>query len=490
MSLAELIVPETGSLRSAVAQLDRGGPAIAIAVDGQGRYRGLVDVASIEAALAAGHSPDEPAALAAKAVPVLAHNAADTDVARHLASNSSFAVLVDADKRPLDYTSPARARRIPVAEPSLSGNELKYVTECVETAWLSSQGPFVRRFESEIAQRMGIPAEQALAVSNGTVALHLGLLALGIGPGDEVIVPDLTFAATINTVIQAGATPVIVDVDRKSWNIDPAAAAAAITPRTKAIMPVHLYGQPADMDPLLDMAKRHKLLIIEDAAEAMGSSYRGKPCGAIGDAGTFSFFSNKLITTGEGGAVVFRDAKSAQRARMLRDHGMDPKKRYWHLEVGFNYRLTNLQAALGCAQIEQLDRFLSRKLEVASQYGATLGGIDGVTLPAVLPELLNSYWAYSIIVDFASLGIDRDEFARRLDQAGIETRPLFYPLHEMPPYQRYAGNRAYPVTTALSRDGLSLPSAVTLSAPETSYIGHVIGRQINTRRLARRIGIA
>jgi perosamine synthetase len=222
----------------------------------------------------------------------------------------------------------------------------------------------------------------------------------------------------------------------------------------------------------------------------MGSAYRGKPCGAIGDAGTFSFFSNKLITTGEGGAVVFRDAHAAQRARMLRDHGMDPKRRYWHLEVGFNYRLTNMQAALGCAQIEQLDKFLARKIEVAGQYAAALGRVDGVMLPAALPGLLNSYWAYSITVDFGSLGISRDDFAKRLDQAGIETRPLFYPLHEMPPYQRYAGNRAYPATTALSRDGLSLPSAVTLTAAETCYIGHAIARQIAARRLARRVGIA
>jgi perosamine synthetase len=490
MSITDLIVREGDSLRATLAVLDRPGPAIAIAVDAAGRYLGVVDAASIEGAIAAGNNLDAATSAAIRTNGSLPANADPATLARHFEGSPAFVPLLDADRRPVDYASPARARRIPVAEPSLSGNELKYVTECVTTGWLSSQGPFVRRFEAEIATRMGLPPEQVLAVSNGTVALHLALLALGVGPGDEVIVPDLTFAATINTVIQAGATPVIVDVDRKSWNIDPTAVAAAITPRTKAIMPVHLYGQPADMDPLLELARRHKFFVIEDAAEAMGSSYRGKPCGAIGDSGTFSFFSNKLITTGEGGAVVFRDAQHAQRGRMLRDHGMDPKKRYWHLEVGFNYRLTNMQAALGCAQIEQLDRFLARKIEVAGQYGAVLGRIDGVTLPAVLPELLNSYWAYSVAIDFASLGISRDDFAVRLDKAGIETRPLFYPLHEMPPYRRYAGNRDYPATTSLSRDGLSLPSAVTLSAAETGYIGHAIARQIAARRLARRVGIA
>jgi perosamine synthetase len=490
MSISDLIVREGDSLRATLAVLDRPGPALAIAVDAEGRYRGLVDGNTIEGAIASGNDLDAPTKTAIRSNGALPASSSPAVLAERLAAGTALIPLLDADQRPVDYASPARARRIPVAEPSLSGNELKYVTECIETRWISSQGPFVRRFEAEIGKRLGLPAEQVLAVSNGTVALHLALVALGIGPGDEVILPDLTFAATINTVIQAGATPVIVDVDRVSLNIDPAAVAAAITARTKAIMPVHLYGQPAEMDALLALATRHKLLVIEDAAEAMGSRYKERPCGAIGDAGTFSFFSNKLITTGEGGAIAFRDPRSAQRARMLRDHGMDPAKRYWHLEVGFNYRLTNMQAALGCAQIEQLDRFLERKIEIAGQYGETLGGVDGVALPASLPGLLNSYWAYSIVMDFAALGISRDEFAVRLDKAGIETRPLFYPLHEMPPYRSYVGNRAYPTTTALSRGGLSLPSAVTLSAAETRYIGGVIARQAQLRRLVQRVGLA
>lgn len=490
MSISDLIVRDGDSLRATLTVLDRPGPALAIAVDGNGRYLGVADAASIENAIAAGHDLDArmtPAIRPNGALPATTEPGA---LAKNLEAGPGFIPLLDAEQRPVDYASPSRARRIPVAEPSLSGNELKYVTECLTTGWISSQGPFVRRFEADIGQRLGVPAEQVLAVSNGTVALHLALVSLGIGSGDEVIVPDLTFAATINTVLQAGATPVVVDVDRVSLNIDPAAVASAITARTKAIMPVHLYGQPAEMDALLALAARHKLLVIEDAAEAMGSAYKGKPCGAIGDAGTFSFFSNKLITTGEGGAIVFRDPRAAQRARMLRDHGMDPKKRYWHLEVGFNYRLTNMQAALGCAQLEQLDRFLARKIEIAQQYGKALGTVDGVALPASLSGLLNSYWAYSIVIDFNGLGISRDDLAVRLDRAGIETRPLFYPLHEMPPYKPYVGNRAYPVTTALSGGGLSLPSAVTLTVAETGYISGVIARQIQARRLARRVGIA
>lgn len=487
ISVTNLFIRDSESLRASLAALDRPGPAIGITVDQSGRYRGLIDPASIESAMTAGHGPDAPAAVATRPDGALAASAAKPDIERLLAQ-TSFVPLLDAEQRPVDFASPARERRIPVAEPSLTGNELKYVTECVETGWISSQGSFVKRFEAEIAKRLGV--EHVLAVSNGTVALHLALLALGVGPGDEVLVPNLTFAATINTVIQVGATPVIVDVDPHSWNMDPAAAAAAITPRTRAIMPVHLYGQPAEMDALMALADRHGLFVVEDAAEAMGSAYKGKCCGAIGDAGTFSFFSNKLITTGEGGAVVFRDGVVAQRARRLRDHGMDAAKRYWHVEVGYNYRLTNLQAAVGCAQLEQLGEFLAAKIDIAQKYGARLGKVEGLTLPAALPGLLNSYWAYSVIGDFSSLGITRDEFMGRLDKAGIETRPLFYPLHVMPPYGAYAGNRSFPVTTTLSDGGLSLPSAVTLTAAELNYISGVIERQVAARRLARRIGIA
>ena len=487
MSLEKLTVRESDSLRATLGVIDQPGPAIAIGVDARGRYKGLVDAAALEAAVNAGHGLDSAVGPALRPNGALPASAGAAQIAKSL-DEHGLVPLLDGEGRPVELATAANGRRIPVAEPSLSGNELKYVTECIETRWISSQGGFVRRFEAEIAKRLGM--EHALAVSNGTVALHLALLALGVGPGDEVVVPDLTFAATINTVIQAGATPVIVDVDRKSWNMDPAAAAAAITSRTKAIMPVHLYGQPADMGPIMALAKRHNLFVIEDAAEAMGSEYKGQPCGAIGDAGTFSFFSNKLITTGEGGAVVFRDAAVAQRARRLRDHGMDSAKRYWHLEVGYNYRLTNLQAAVGCAQIEQLDRFLACKLDVARQYGTHLGRVDGLSLPTALPDHLNTYWAYSVIGNFGPLGLSRDEFMGRLDKAGVETRPLFYPLHVMPPYRAYAGNRSFPVTDELSEGGISLPSAVTLTRAEITYISGVVERQFAARRLARRIGIA
>jgi perosamine synthetase len=400
----------------------------------------------------------------------------DIAASRRKPALSSAVEMNQHESRQAEPVHPTPGRRIPVAEPVLGGNELKYVTECVTTNWISSQGAFVKRFEEMLGELIG--AEHVVSCCNGTAALHLALLGYGIGAGDEVIVPDLTFAATINTVIHAGATPVIVDVDRRTWNIDPQAIEAAITPRTRAIMPVHLYGLPADMGTIGAIAARHGLIVIEDAAEAIGARWQGQPCGAIGDAGTFSFFSNKVVTTGEGGAVVFRSAEAAARARRLRDHGMDPAKKYWNNEVGYNYRLTNLQAAIGCAQLEQFAGFLARKLAIAARYRALLGRVPGLELAARVPGTLNSHWMMSVIVEPDLAGITRDALMARLGAAGIDTRPLFYPLHEMPPYRAFSGNRSFAATTQISANGLSLPSGVGLTDAEIDYIAAVLTRLI------------
>lgn len=465
LSIDDLLVRDSDDVASALRQIDANGIGRAFVLDNKGRFAGTLRAADID-----GHATSKSLV---------------GSVPRNETAQSSVRPLLDGEGRPVDFTSPARQRRIPVAEPDLRGNELKYVTECVTTNWISSQGTYVRKFEQDFAARLGV--EHALAVSNGTVALHLVLAAYGIGPGDEVILPDLTFAATINSVMYVGATPVIVDVDPITWNICPRAAAKAITPRTKAIMPVHLYGQPADMDALVALAKPRGIILVEDAAEAVGASYNGTPCGALGDAACFSFFSNKVLTTGEGGMAIFRDPEIAARARRLRDHGMDPARRYWHDEVGFNYRLTNLQAAIGCAQIERLDQFLERKRRLAERYVRRLSGLAEITLPATIEGLHNSYWMFSIIVDFASLGLDRDAFMARLSRAGIESRPLFYPMHVMPPYRAYAKGAAYPVTDRLSANGLSLPSGVLLADEDIDYVCDVIEDQVRARRCLRHI---
>jgi perosamine synthetase len=480
--IADLLVKDSASLAEAVAKLDAGAATTLFVVDSEDRLQGHIGVAEIEAALARGQGAESRvgAAMVPDAGGLSAHLTEDELATR---GGSGVVALVDGERRPVGVRNPASARRIPIAEPKLGGKELEYVTECVTTNWISSQGSFVRRFEADFAKLLGVP--HALAVSNGTVALHLALAAYGVGPGDEVIVPDLTFAATLNAVIYTGATPVLVDVAADTWNLDPAALAEAITPRTKAIMPVHLYGQPAEMDPIMALARKHGLVVVEDAAEAVGAKHKGVPCGAIGDCGTFSFFSNKLITTGEGGMVVFKDDAIAARARKLRDHGMNPQKRYWHDEVGFNYRLTNLQAAIGCAQLEQLDGFLARKMEIAAHYSRRFEDVAEIEMPAVLPGYDNSYWVYSVILDCAGLGLTRDEVMARLSKAGVDTRPLFYCMHEMPPYKAYAGNRAFPTASRLSENGLSLPSSVSITRAQLDHVADALTGLVRTRRLAR-----
>jgi len=303
-----------------------------------------------------------------------------------------------------------RRMRLPVAEPTVGERELQYVNECVLTGWISSGGKFVSRFEEMFAAFCA--SRYAVATSNGTTALHLALLALGIGPGDEVIVPTLTFIATANAVVYTGAVPVFADSEAETWNIAPSAIEAAITARTKAIIPVHLYGHPADMAAILDLAKRHGLAVIEDAAEAHGARYQGKPVGSIGDAGVFSFFGNKIVTTGEGGMLVTDDAEIADRARLLRDHGMRPERRYWHTVLGYNYRLTNLQAAVGVAQMEKIESILKAKRDIAALYRSGLSGIAGLTLPPERDGAENVFWLYTVLVDEEEFGMGRDELIR------------------------------------------------------------------------------
>jgi perosamine synthetase len=389
--------------------------------------------------------------------------------------------LVDENNIPVDYASFSRAHRIPVMTPLLSGNELKYVTECITTGWISSQGAYVKKFEQQFAEYSDM--KFGVAVSNGTVAIHLALAALGIGEGDEVIVPDLTFAASINGVIYTGATPVIADVDAETWTLSPAAVEKLITPKTKAIMPVHIYGHPCHMDELMAIAKKHNLLVIEDCAEALGALYKGQRVGSFGDAATFSFFGNKTITTGEGGMVLFKDEAICNKAMVLRDHGMSKQKRYWHDFVGFNYRMTNIQAAIGVAQLERLDEFVEAKRKMAAVFNAGLSQHKPVTLPPEKEWAFNGYWLYTCIIDPKG-GVTRDELIEKLMKNGVETRPVFYPLHEMPPYIEYVRNgQTFPVTDHISRNGISLPSSVTITAEEQNSILNAVNAIYNTRKL-------
>ncbi len=357
---------------------------------------------------------------------------------------------------------------IPVSEPLLGGNEEKYVLECVRSSWISSLGKFIPEFEGKFARFCG--SKHGVAVMNGTVALQLALAALGIKEGDEVIVPDLTFVATANAVRYLGAKPVFVDSEMKTWNIDPEKIAAAITKETKAIIPVHLYGHPCDMDPIIEIAKKHKLFVVEDAAEAHGAEYKGRKVGSIGDVGCFSFYGNKIITTGEGGMCITGDAKLAGRMHFLKDHAMRPEKRYWHPELGFNFRMTNVQAAIGVAQLEQIENFIAIKRRNAQLYSSLLQKIKGLTLQPEMPWARNVYWMHSVLVGEKDFGCSRDELMARLKAKGIDSRPFFYPVHQFPMYSSGYSDRDFPVAVELSRSGINLPSSAKLSEDDIRYV--------------------
>jgi perosamine synthetase len=348
-----------------------------------------------------------------------------------------------------------------IAEPSLGAEELNNVVEAVQSGWISSQGKFIPEFEQKFARYCG--AQYGVASSNGTVALHLALKALGVGKGDEVIVPDLTFIATANAVTHSGAEPVLVDSHPSYWCIDPERIEKSITKRTRAIIPVHLYGHPCDMEAISAIAARHRLYVIEDAAEAHGAALRGRKVGSFGHVSCFSFYGNKIITTGEGGMCLTGDQDLAQRMRILRDHGADPARRYWHDVIGYNYRMTNLQAAVGCAQVDRLDSLIERRRLVSAWYDDALrhgAEIGVIRLPPRMPWAESVCWLYSILIE-DSFGPSRDDIMGELARQGIETRPFFYPLHVMPPHFR--DSPEFPVATELSRKGLSLPSGANIT---------------------------
>ena len=370
----------------------------------------------------------------------------------------------------VDVADPRGNFRISVLEPSMKGNELNYVSECIKTNWISSQGKFVNEFEKVFEAFHS--HSTALSVSNGTVALHLALLALGIGDGDEVIVPDLTFAASANAVLHSGAVPVFSEVDLKTWCIDPEEAEKLIGPRTKAIMPVHLYGHPCNMELVKSLCAKYELLMIEDSAEALGSEWMGQRVGTFGDASTFSFFGNKTISTGEGGMVLFKDPEVAKEARILRDHGMSRDKRYWHDVVGYNYRLTNIQAAIGVAQMEKFQDILGKKILISSIYDSFFDGVEGIMkLPNRPNNSIHSNWLYGIVLEEK---IDREIVCNELLALGIETRPFFYPLHSMPPYKQCRKSDSLLTSIYISKNGLSLPSSTNLSESELSSISQSV----------------
>ena len=361
---------------------------------------------------------------------------------------------------------------IPVCEPTLTGNEMKYVQQAVETNWISSAGSFIRDFEANFAEVC--ETKYGIACANGTVAMHLAMATLGLEPEDEVIIPTFTMIATANAVTYCGAKPVLVDQEPTYWQMDIDQIAEKITPRTKAIVPVHIYGHPVDMDPLMELADKHGIMVIEDAAEAHGAEYKGRRCGSLGHAAGFSFYGNKIITTGEGGMVTTNDRELAQLAWNLRDHAFSNERHFWHKFVGFNYRMTNLQAAVGLAQVEQLDRFTDARRSNAANYTERLASVPGITTPPEAPWAKNVFWMYGILVNAEEFGMNRDELRGVLANNGIETRTFFIPMHCQPIYwEQFKGER-YPVAEQFCRDGFYLPSASSLTFGEIEYVAEII----------------
>ncbi len=363
------------------------------------------------------------------------------------------------------------SRIIPVCEPTLGGNEANYVLDCLESNWISSAGKYIPLFEEKFAAECD--CKYGVACANGTVALHLALAALGLEPGDEVILPTFTMIATINAVSYTGASPVLIDSEPATWNMDVAQLADKITPKTKAVIPVHTYGHPVDMAPLMELADKHGFFVLEDAAEAHGAEYKGRRAGGLGHAGSFSFYANKIITTGEGGMITTNHAKLAALTQNLRDHAFSSERHFWHKYIGFNYRMTNLQAAVGVAQTERLHEFVENRRRNAALYTELLQQIPGIVTPPEAGWAKNVFWMYSILVE-DEFGMSRDQLRAYLARHGIETRTFFIPMHLQPIYFEAFKGQRYPVAERLCQRGFYLPSASSLTTEQIRYIVSIV----------------
>jgi perosamine synthetase len=363
---------------------------------------------------------------------------------------------------------------IPVNQPLLDGNEKRYLLRCIETGWISSEGPFVAQFEELFSRR--VDRRYGIAVCNGSAALDAATAALGLGRGDEVILPAFTIISCAAAIIRAGARPVLIDVDPDSWNMDVRQVERRITANTKAIMVVHIYGLPVDMEPVLDIARQYGLAVIEDAAEMHGQTYKGQPCGSFGDISTFSFYPNKHITTGEGGMILTNDDRLAEECRGLRNLCFQPQKRFVHKRLGWNLRMTNLQAALGLAQLERLDEFVARKRHMGRKYTELISGVPGIQLPLAQTEYAeNIYWVYGMVLK-DEVSFDAEEAMRRLHAERVGTRPFFWPMHEQPVFQElglFAGE-TYPVAERLARRGFYVPSGLALTDSQMERVAEAL----------------
>ncbi len=473
--ILDISVLSTCTIQQAMQAIGRGEIGATFVTNSKGKFQRVLTDGDIRRALLEGHGLQSNINVIPFKEAIVAHESNSIEEISQLFSDKIRLIpVLDSEQKVIDFHLYDKRRHIAVAKPLLDDEELQLVSECIITGWVSSGGPFVTKFEELMADSTN--CQYAVACSSATTGLHLSLLAAGVGEGDEVIVPSLTFISTANAVTYTGAKPVFVDVDKSTWNICLAQIRGSITKKTKAIIPVHLYGHPAEMDGINAIAKEFNLVVIEDVAEAQGSTYKNQPTGSLGNMGVYSFFGNKIITTGEGGMIVTNNKEFADKCRLLRDHGMTPEKRYWHEVIGYNYRMTNLQAAIGVAQMSKLENILERKKDIASKYKQYLGNLPGITLPVELPHVSNVYWLYTILIDPDIAGISAENLMLQLREVKIDSRPVFPPVHKQPVYNT---GQSLPNSEYISSTGLSLPSSPELRDIDIEKICSTIKQSIN-----------
>jgi len=469
ISMESLCIFTDQEILHALHTINKGGFGFGVIIDQKDKtFVGIVTDGDIRRALIAGNGLDSCITSVNRPVSVFAY---ETETRESILSKFTDGIsaipLLNEKKIPVDVAIFKSTAHIPVSEPIFGMKELIYVNDCIMSGWVSSAGSYITLFEKKFADFCD--TTYAISTSNGTTALHLALLALDISEDDEVIVPDLTFIATANAVTYTGAKPVFADIDEETWNISPESILQNITEKTKAIIVVHLYGHPADMDPILEIARKYNLHVIEDAAEAHGAQYKNKMVGGIGIIGIFSFYGNKIITTGEGGMIVTNSREIAEKVSILRDHGMDKKQRYWHPVLGYNYRMTNLQAALGVAQLERINEIIAKKIHIAKLYSRELKDISDMRKAPCKEWAKNVYWMYSILLDNEK---KREPFISFMEKNGIDLRPFFPALHFQPIYKDISCE--CPISSYISQVGVNLPSSPNLKEEEIIIICNLI----------------
>lgn len=468
MKLEKMVCHQNATIKEAMMCIDNNARGTAFIVDDENRLTGVVTDGDIRRLLIEGYGINDSIKMHIQDKFVYALESENMqDIAEKFNYRIRIIPIVNEKMQLKDYAEYDENVHISLAQPQLNGNEYKYLMDAFFSTWISSTGKYITQFEESFSKYCGM--KYGVATSNGTTALHLALVALGIGKGDEVIVPDITFAATINAVIYTGATPVIVDIEEDSWCINPDEIEKAITPRTKAIIPVHIYGQPCNMERIGEIAQKNSLYIIEDCAEAHGAEWKNKKVGSFGIISCFSFFGNKVVTTGEGGMCVTNSKELNDKMRILRDHGMSKEKKYYHEVIGFNYRMTNLQAAIGTAQVERIESILEWRQKLENQYRQVLSKIDGVSLQRDdIPDRRKIAWLVSILVDEEK----RDKLLTTLKDNDVDVRAFFIPLSEMDIYKKYA--RDCHISKKISKMGINLPTTYEIREKEITKIASII----------------